>query len=133
MPKTRKTTKPDYKPVEISIAGDCATNTFSDGGKVWRVLSLIHHAKDLEPFDLPLSCINLATTTWEGDTKTIKGFAGHMKRVNEADLKYPVIMDDDGFIMDGWHRVAKALVLGLATIKAVRFDKTPPCDYEKAE
>ena len=56
-----------------------------------------------------------------------------MKRVQQADLNCPIILDESGFVMDGWHRIAKALFEGRKTIKAVRFRETPPCDYVEAE
>jgi len=52
-------------------------------------------------------------------------FVAHMHQVYEADLSYPIILDEDGYVMDGRHRIAKALFLGLKTIKAVRFERTP--------
>lgn len=123
-----------YAPVniEIDIPG---LGTFTDGNQVWKVTSLIYHVEQqkLDVFDLPLCGINIANRAWESDGLTIKEFAKHWKRANEADLNYPVILDDDGFIMDGWHRVAKALFLGMSTIKAVRFDETPVCDYVKSD
>jgi hypothetical protein len=54
---------------------------------------------------------------------------GGVKRVQDTSLDYPIIMDRDGFIMDGWHRVVKALVEGRETIKAVRFDETPSPEF----
>lgn len=135
MQKESKTSgKNRYKPVNIK---PCFPNLgqFTDGKKVWKVTSLIQSVKDqkLEIFDLPLCGINLGVTVWEfGDLK-IKNFVMHWKCANEVSLDYPVILDDDGFIMDGWHRVSKALFLGHATIKAVRFDETPGCDYIKVE
>jgi hypothetical protein len=123
-----------YKPVNIDT--DLTGMQFIDSDNcVWKISSLIHHVKEqkLEVFDLPLCGINLSTSVWEfGDLK-IKNFAKHLKRTMDISLDYPVILDDDGFIMDGWHRVAKALFLGHSTIKAVRFDKTPICDFVKAE
>ena len=121
-----------YKPVNID-SEKSVSGSFRDGGQIWKITSLIYHAKnqDLEVFELPLCGINLATTVWEIGDLRIKDFVKHWKRANSADLDYPIILDDDGFIMDGWHRVAKALFLGLATIKAVRFDRTPDCDYIK--
>ena len=53
-----------------------------------------------------------------------------MKRVLNTDLNYPIILNEEGFIMDGWHRVTKALLEGRETIKAVRFEKTPPPDMQ---
>ena len=122
-----------YKPVNIETPFS-GLGQFVDGKQVWKVTSLIHHVKkqNLEIFDLPLCCINLATTVWDDLTK-IKEFVEHWKRADETNLDDPVILDDDGFIMDGWHRVAKALFLGHSTIKAVRFDKTPDCDYVRTE
>ncbi|MBE9582801.1 MAG: hypothetical protein IMF18_14465 [Proteobacteria bacterium] len=123
-----------YAPVNIETDVD-GLGSFREENQVWKVTSLIYHVKDqeLEVFELPLCGINLATTVWESGDLKIKDFAKHWKRANDADLSYPVILDDDGFIMDGWHRVAKALFLGLSTIKAVRFDKTPACDYIKSD
>ena len=121
----------NYKPVNIDT--DLSGESFAWGKKVWKVASLIKHAKqqDLEIFDLPLCVIDLSVAVWETGDMGIKNFSKHIKRVTDTDLKYPVILDDNGFIMDGWHRIVKALSLELATIKAVRFDKTPDCDYEK--
>ncbi|MRW88863.1 hypothetical protein GJ699_02575 [Duganella sp. FT80W] len=113
----------------VQIEG-CAVheNTFSQDGKVWNVTNLIARAKDLEPFDLPLAAIYLGTEVW-GATGTPYGMAFHMRRALDVDTSYPVIMSEEGFIMDGWHRVLRALIDGNATIKAVRFAKTPPHDY----
>jgi hypothetical protein len=52
----------------------------------------------------------------------------HMKAVQAADLNFPIILDEDGEIMDGRHRIMKAFLEGKETIKAVRFDTNPdPC------
>lgn len=52
----------------------------------------------------------------------------HMAAINAADLSYPIILDEDGEIMDGRHRIMKAMLAGEKTIKAVRFDENPsPC------
>jgi hypothetical protein len=117
----------DYQPVKFSGC-DVADNYFREGNKVWLVTSLIEKSKDLEVFDLPLRCFCVGSEIWK-PIKTALDLARHMKRVQEVSLDYPVILDEEGFIMDGWHRVAKALLQGWSTIKAVRFDKTPPCDY----
>jgi hypothetical protein len=47
--------------------------------------------------------------------------APEMKRVMDADLSYPVILHPDGWLMDGFHRVARALREGRDIIPAVRF------------
>jgi hypothetical protein len=42
-------------------------------------------------------------------------------RVKDADLSFPVILHPDGYLMDGYHRVCKALMAGMTTIEAVKF------------
>lgn len=60
---------------------------------------------------------------------TLREMVMHMQAVNDADLKFPIILDEDGELMDGRHRIMKALITGKKTIKAVRFDKNPaPCE-----
>lgn len=121
----------DYKPVPIQPTPLCV-NTFRDGNRVWRVTSLIEHAKGLEPFDLPLAAMFSGSKVF-CPIESAYALAEHMKRALAADMDYPIILDAEGFVMDGWHRITRALVEGRSTIKAVRFDETPPCDFEEAE
>lgn len=53
----------------------------------------------------------------------------HMKLIQEVDLSFPVILAADGRVMDGMHRVARALSEGREEIEAVRFEHTPDPDY----
>lgn len=96
-----------------------------NGKKAWVMAKLIEAAKDLPVFDLPLLHIDIDVAPW-GRDHTIESFAYHVKRAQKADMSYPVIMNDSGFIMNGWHRVLKALVEGRESVKAVRFEVTPP-------
>ena len=52
-----------------------------------------------------------------------------MQLVNDADLAYPIIVSPDGRVMDGMHRVARALIQGRAAITAVRLTILPEPDY----
>lgn len=100
---------------------------FDDGsGSRWSVAMLIDDTKHLEPFDVPLASINLSGIIWvDAD---ILNLAFHCKKVNDADLKKPIILSWNGQIADGRHRVIKALMLGKRTIKAVRMTWKPtPC------
>ena len=54
-------------------------------------------------------------------------------RIRDVDTSYPVIMDESGFIMDGWHRVMRAIADGKATIPAVRFAERPVEDFVKVD
>ena len=107
-----------------------ADNTYSADGKVWTVTNLIARAKDLEPFDLPLAAIYSGTEVWT-PVGSAYGIAHHVRRALDVDTSFPIIMCQQGFIMDGWHRVLRALIDGKTTIKAVRFAETPLHDYVK--
>ena len=117
-----ETEKMTYQPVKIE-AVPVHKNKFRDGSRCWAVTNLIEQAKGLPVFDLPLCCINVASKVWE-PIEGAKALAEHMKRVMEVDTEKPVILDEDGYIMDGWHRVARALLDGKVTIPAVRFEYT---------
>lgn len=65
-------------------------------------------------------------------TLTISGILTHIKATLDADLQYPIILDEEGFIMNGRHRLMKAIINNIQTIKIVRFYPTPePCFIEK--
>lgn len=113
---------------KIEIEGiDLVENHYVDyNGNVWSAVKLIETSKQYEPFDLPLAGIDLHTLPWE--VNSILDFVHHVKRIDNTNLKYPVILDDEGIICDGWHRVAKAILKGDTSIKAVRLLKMPPRD-----
>ena len=49
-------------------------------------------------------------------------------RINEATLDHPVILNADGSLMDGGHRICKALLEGRKTVMAVQFETMPEPD-----
>ena len=51
-----------------------------------------------------------------------KKYKDHMRRIKEADLKYPIIVYDK-FVTDGVHRLTKAHLEKKKTIKAIVFTK----------
>lgn len=107
-------------------------NSFSCENKVWFVANLIERAKSLPVFDLPLAAIYTGLEVWDPVSSSYD-LAVHMRRVLDVDTAHPIILDQKGCIMDGWHRVARALIDRKTTIRAVRFEVTPPCDFEKSE
>ena len=54
---------------------------------------------------------------------------GGAQRIFDADLAYPVILNAEGQLMDGAHRLAKAWMEGRTHIAAVRFPVTPDPDW----
>lgn len=104
--------------------------TSTIGRHEWSVPRLFELARNLPVMDVPLDHLNL----WHHYTKlTIREMVMHMQAVNAADLSMPIILDEDGEIMDGRHRIMKALLTGATSIKAVRFDENPsPCRVNDA-
>ncbi len=95
------------------------------GRHEWSVARLIELSKDLPVMEIPLLHLNVYN---KYENLTLRELAGHMVAVREADLDKPIILDEDGEIMDGRHRIIKCMVEGIETIKAVRFLENPsPC------
>lgn len=57
----------------------------------------------------------------------------HVRLIQEADMSFPIILSSDGRVMDGRHRVAKAMLEGHETIEAVKFSQDPEPDYEDVQ
>ena len=56
--------------------------------------------------------------------KNPKKYPDEVKRIENADLKYPIIMfENPGFIVDGVHRLTKAVLENKKTIRAYVFGK----------
>lgn len=99
------------------------------GRHSWSVPRLFELARELPVMDVPLNHLSLYYTY---EKLTLREMVMHMKAVNAADLDKPIILDEDGELMDGRHRLMKAMIEGAATIKAVRFDENPSPDSVSA-
>ncbi len=53
----------------------------------------------------------------------------HMRLIIDADLDFPIILDQAGRVMDGMHRICKAVLHDIKAIPAVRFETDPEPDY----
>lgn len=110
---------------------DSSDNTTYLGKRGWKTTTLFAKAKNLPVFDVPVAAIDLHWNVWNiTDTST---FIRHMISVINADLSYPIIFDEDGQLMDGYHRVCKAILENKKTIKAVRFKENPHPDLTKED
>lgn len=113
--------------VKMKIPEWCDLNdqTCEIGKHEWSVARLIQLTKDFPVIEIPLIHMNLDCIY---GNLNLRYFVMHMNAVLKADMQYPIILDEDGAIMDGKHRVMKALMEGHKTIKAVRFEENPsPC------
>lgn len=99
----------------------------------WDVTRLIELSRDLPSFELPLSEVReLDEPYWFSDgesSPTCRALVEHMALVERAELSLPILLCANGRVMDGMHRVAKALLGGLSSVRAVRFETDPEPDY----
>ena len=105
----------------------------SDGLCAWYIDKLILLTEGMSAEEIPLSAIReLDEPYWYDsgdDPPTCRSIADHMRLVQAADLVYPIIVCPEGRVMDGMHRVAKALLQGRNGIMAYRLPALPEPDY----
>ncbi len=102
------------------------------GLQAWDVDRLVAIADTMPTEAIPLQDLREVDTAYwfdHGYEPTVRAVVEHMRLVNEADLRHAIIVDPDGRVMDGMHRVAKALLLGQSTIGAKRLPSLPDPDY----
>lgn len=102
-----------------------------DGLLAWDVDRLVQLTSHLPRKRIPLVAIRELDEPWFGDDerRTWRAMIAHIRLIEEADLKYPIIVSASGDVMDGMHRVAKAVLQGRQEIDAVQFDRDPPPDH----
>jgi len=104
-----------------------------NGFYAWDVDRLVTLSSTLTPHSVPLSEIaEIDEAYWyagEAALVTCRSIAEHTRLIEEADLSFPIIMSSDRRVMDGMHRVLKAVNLDQKFIDAVVFDTDPEPDY----
>jgi hypothetical protein len=104
----------------------------SHGLDAWDVDNLIKASIDLPVENVDLDSItDVDTDFWFGSAPapTVRRIIDHARLIQEVDLSYPIILGADGRVMDGMHRVARAILDGHSTVRAVRFVTEPKPDF----
>ena len=98
---------------------------------IWDVHSLVTLSAKLNVKETLITDIQeLNEAYWFPDTHpTTQQIIEHMQLVNAADLSYPIILCAEGRVMDGMHRIAKAILGHQTHIQAVEFEHTPKPDF----
>ncbi len=103
------------------------------GLRAWDVDRLVELTQGLPGHRVPLASIReIDEAYWsnEGTTQlTCRNVVEHARLMQDCDFVHPVILSRDGRVMDGMHRICKALLLGLDDIEAVRFEDDPAPDH----
>jgi len=98
--------------------------TCTINGKKWAINTLIAESENLKPFKIKVSTIDKSGYPWSKDI-TLHNLCYHMSRINACSLEFPIILSETGAIMDGYHRICKAVLLKEEFITAVQFDHDP--------
>ena len=95
--------------------------------RIWFVPRLWELSENLTAKRVKISSLSPSnfSTIWFKKSPTFTQVLQHMQDVLTVDLRYPIILDPSGNIMDGYHRVTKALLLGKKTILVKQFDELP--------
>jgi len=103
------------------------------GLDAWDVDRLIELSSALPVREVALDSIDeIDSVYWfddQIDRPTVRRVVEHLRLIEDVDLSHPIILGVDGRVMDGMHRIAKALLEGRSTISAVRFATHPDPDY----
>lgn len=102
--------------------------------RVWYTERLWRLAADLPVRQVTVESIAaLDQVAWFGQASpTCRNVAEHARRIYEASLEYPIILSAEGWVMDGMHRLCKALLLKKETIEVVQFSINPEPDESVA-
>ena len=103
------------------------------GRDAWDVDRLVELSRELPIEEVPLDSIReIDRVYWfdgERELPTVRRIVDHLRLVQEVDTSYPIILGADGRVMDGMHRIARAMLEGRETIAARRFVVDPEPDY----
>lgn len=98
-------------------------------GKFWKASTLWNATKNKIPQRVSNRYI-LQECTW--NIGNLQDFANEVKNVQEVSLDYPIILDMNGNIIDGAHRVVKAYLEGKdIDIVYIGDDEWPEPDYDE--
>jgi hypothetical protein len=105
--------------------------TSQQGLLAWDVDRLIELSESLPREAIALNSIRALDEPWSGDDEspTWRAIVEHMRLIAEADLSFPIILSATGEVMDGRHRIAKAVLEHRSHIAAVRFTVDPEPDF----
>lgn len=104
----------------------------SRGLLAWDVRRLIELSAGLPIRTVSIKTIaELDEAHWysTGEAPTCRSLVEHFKLVRECDLSFPIILDQSGRVMDGMHRVCKAILEERSEVLAVQFVTDPDPDY----
>ena len=104
----------------------------ANGLDAWDVDKLIEASSGLPVREVTVDSVaDIDTDFWFkfGPAPTVRRIIDHIRLIEEVDLSFPIILGMDGRVMDGMHRIARTILDGHSTIRAVQFVVEPEPDY----
>ncbi len=103
------------------------------GIDAWDVARLIEASRELPVRRIaPSTIAELNENHWyfhDESVPTPLSIVEHVRLINACDVTHPIILDAGGRVMDGMHRLCRAILDGLATVPAVQFEHDPEPDF----
>src|SRR5690349_15034269 len=107
------------------------------GYDAWDVDRLIELSRELPVERVPIDSIREVDTQYwfdgSSEVPTVRKVVEHARLIAEVDTSYPIILGHDGRVMDGMHRIARAILDGVDEIDAVRFPTPVEPDYRSCQ
>lgn len=103
----------------------------ANGLLAWNVRRLINLSRGLPMVKLAIEQVaEMHENHWyTHEVPTPNSILEHLQLIEAADLRYPIIIDQAGRLMDGMHRLCKAKLQGQERIDCVQFTQDPKPDY----
>lgn len=99
---------------------------------IWNVNKLLVKTAHLQAKPVALTQIKEVDECYwfeQGAPVTCRDLVQHMQLVEQADLAYPILLCAQGRLIDGMHRVAKALLFGHTHILTIQLTHEIAPDY----
>jgi hypothetical protein len=111
--------------------------TFSDGKTIYSVDMMFAYISVFKPRSRKIKVESYEKTLdfdgWGDPSKGVKysakdvlvkpsKFKDEVTRIEKADIRFPIIVTSKGHIVDGVHRLTKAVMQGMKTLRAYTFD-----------
>ena len=103
-----------------------------DGLDAWDVDRLIELADGLPVEQVAVESIaEVDSVHWFDSVQrpTVRAVIEHARLIDEVDTSHPIILGPDGRVLDGMHRIARAIRDGVSRIDARRLPTLPPPDH----
>lgn len=101
------------------------------GDRAWHIETVWRAARGVPVEEVPIDTIReIDEDCWfDGRPATVRAVVDHARRIDAADLARPIILASDGQVLDGMHRIAKAVLCGRTTVLARRLPIDPDPDW----